>query len=57
MDGKDIKIKHLEEHAVQNDVRSIFAHVLETVLPEPALRRYVSLDKETNTLISRWPEI
>ena len=50
MDGKDIKIKHLEEHATQNDVRNIFTHVLEMVLPEPALRRYVSLDNETNTL-------
>jgi glycerate-2-kinase len=50
MDGKDIKIKHLEEHAAQNDVRNIFAQVLETVLPEPALRRYVHLDEKTNIL-------
>ena len=50
MDGKDIKIKLLEEHAAQNDVRNIFAHVLETVLPEAALRRYVNLDEKTNIL-------
>jgi hypothetical protein len=48
MDGKDIKIKHLEEHAAQNEMRLIFAHVLEMVLPEPALHLYVSLNKETN---------
>ena len=50
MDGKDIKIKHLEEHAAQNEMRLIFAHVLEMVLPEPALHLYVSLNKETNML-------
>ncbi len=50
MDGKDIKIKLLEEHGAQNDVRNIFAHVLETVLPEAALRRYVNLNEKTNIL-------
>jgi glycerate-2-kinase len=50
MDGKDIRIKHLEEHPAQHDMRNIFAHVLEMVLPEPALRLYVSLNKETNVL-------
>ena len=50
MDGKDIKIKLLEEHGAQNDVRNIFAHVLETVLPEAALRRYVNLNEKSNIL-------
>ena len=34
----------------QADAKSIFAHALESVLPEPALRRHVSLDQATNTL-------
>ena len=51
MDGKNIRIKLLEEKPAQADVRSIFVHVLETVLPEAALRRYVSLDALTNVLI------
>ena len=46
MDGKDIKIKHLEEKPRNNDVRNIFTHVLEMVLPEPALRRYVKFGPE-----------
>ena len=50
MDGKNIKIKHLEEKPAYTDVRSIFVHVLEMVLPEEALRRYVSLDNKTNIL-------
>ena len=50
MDGKDIKIKHLEEKPIFTDVRNIFVHVLEMVLPETALRRFVSLDTGTNTL-------
>ena len=50
MDGKNIKIKHLEEKPAYTDVRSIFVHVLEMVLPEEALRRYVSLDDKTNIL-------
>jgi glycerate 2-kinase len=45
MDGKDIKIKHLEEKPALNDVRNIFIHVLEMVLPEPALKRYVRLNR------------
>jgi glycerate-2-kinase len=44
------KANHLEETSGQIDARSIFAHALERVLPEPALRRYVSLDPGTNTL-------
>ncbi len=38
------------EQSWQTDAKSIFAHALERVLPEPALRRYVSLDQATNTL-------
>ncbi len=34
----------------QASAKSIFNHALERVLPEPALRRYVSLDEATNTL-------
>ena len=33
------------------DARTIFDHALERVLPEPALRRYMSLDKASNALI------
>ena len=36
--------------STQADAKSIFAHALERVLPEPALRRYVSLDQGTHTL-------
>jgi glycerate-2-kinase len=50
MDGKNIRIKLLEERPAHADVRSIFIHTLEMVLPEAALRRYVSLDTKTNTL-------
>ena len=50
MDGKNIKIKRLEEKPAYTDVRSIFVHVLEMVLPEAALRRYVSLNDKTDTL-------
>ena len=50
MYGKNIKIKLLEEKPAQADVRSIFVHVLEMVLPEAALRHYFSLDAKTNTL-------
>ena len=50
MDGKNIRIKLLEEKPAQADVRSIFVHVLEMVLPEAALRRYVSLNNTTNIL-------
>ena len=50
MDGRDIRIKHLEEKSAQSDVRRILAHVLEMVLPEPALRRYVNLNQTTNIL-------
>ena len=42
--------RHPTETSAQDDARSIFAHALERVLPEPALRRYVSLDETTNTL-------
>ena len=45
-----ISLKHSEEKSARVDVRSIFAYVLESVLPEPALRRYVSLDKSIDTL-------
>jgi len=48
VDGKNIRIKHLEEKPAYTNVRSIFVHVLEMVLPEEALRRYVSLDDKTN---------
>lgn len=41
--------KHSLE-AAQADARSILAHALESVLPEPALRRYVSLDETSNVL-------
>ena len=34
----------------QSAVRSIFGYALESVLPELALRRYVSLDEKTNSL-------
>jgi glycerate 2-kinase len=34
----------------QISARSILNHALESVLPEPALRRYVNLDEATNTL-------
>ena len=50
MDGRNIRIKLLEERPAQADVRSIFVHVLEMVLPEAAIRRYVSLDTNTNNL-------
>ena len=43
------KTRHLEESGPA-DARSIFAYALERVLPEPALRRYVSLDPGTSTL-------
>ncbi len=50
MAGNSGKTRQLEEKSGQADARSILAHALERVLPEPALRRYVSLDPETNTL-------
>ena len=50
MDGKDIRIKHLQEKPAMADVRNIVAHVLEMVLPEQALRHYVQFDQKTNTL-------
>jgi len=43
-------LKHPEKQSAQADAMSIVRHVLESVLPEPALRRYVSLDNITNTL-------
>ena len=36
--------------SAQADAREVFAHALETVLPEAALRRHVALDQATNTL-------
>jgi glycerate-2-kinase len=36
--------------SVQADARAIFTHALACVLPEPAIRRYVHLDKTANTL-------
>jgi glycerate-2-kinase len=53
MDGKDIKIKHLEEKPALNDVRNIFVHVLEMILPEPALRRYVRLNRNILTVAGK----
>ena len=44
------KAQDREQNPGQADARSIFAHALERVLPEPALRRYVSLDEATNVL-------
>ena len=38
MDGKNIKIKHLGEKPAYNDVRNIFVHVLEMVLPEASFK-------------------
>jgi glycerate 2-kinase len=50
MDGKDIKLKQLEGKPAMRDVKSIFVHVLETVLPETALRRYVKFNRRTKIL-------
>jgi hydroxypyruvate reductase len=36
--------------SVHTDARAIFDHVLASVLPEPALRRYLRLAERTNTL-------
>lgn len=36
--------------SVQDQTRDIFNYALESVLPEPALRRYLKLDEKTNTL-------
>lgn len=35
----------------RRDMRSMFAYALEAVLPEAALRRYVSIDEDGNTLM------
>jgi glycerate-2-kinase len=51
MDGKDFRIKHLQEKPAIADVRNIVTHVLEMVLPEQALRRYVSFNQKTNHLM------
>jgi glycerate 2-kinase len=51
MDGKDFKIKHLQEKPAIAEVRNIVTHVVEMVLPEQALRRYVSFNQKTNQLI------
>ena len=50
MDGKNIKIKRIQEKPALADVRNIFIHVLEAVLPEPAVRRYVKFNRKTNIL-------
>ncbi len=50
MDGKNIKIKHLGEKPAFNDVRNIFIHVLEMVLPEQAVKRYVKFSQKTSIL-------
>jgi glycerate-2-kinase len=50
MDGKSIRIKHIEEKSPQADMKNILAHVLEKVLPEQALRNYVKFDKKSNLL-------
>jgi glycerate-2-kinase len=50
MDGKSIRIKHLEEKSPQADIKNIFAHMLEKVLPEPAVRHYVKFNRRSNIL-------
>jgi glycerate 2-kinase len=50
MDGKNYKIKHLQEKPAIADIRNIFTHVLEMVLPEQAVRRYVQFNQNTNIL-------
>ena len=50
MDGKAIRIKHLQEKPAMADIRNIFMHVLEMVLPEPALKRYVKYNQRNNIL-------
>ena len=50
MDGKATKIKHLQQKPAIADIRSIVTHVLEMVLPEQALRRYVKFNRKTNIL-------
>ena len=52
MDGKDFKIKHLQEKPAIAEVRNIVTHVVEMVLPEQALRRYVSFNQKNNQLIA-----
>ena len=39
-----------EDSSAHDDARAIFAHVLDRVLPEPALRRYLQLDEATGIL-------
>jgi hypothetical protein len=51
MDGKAIRIKHLQEKPAMADIRNIFMHVLEMVLPEPALKRYVKYTQGNNILM------
>jgi glycerate 2-kinase len=50
MDGKAIKIKRLQEKPAMADIRNIFSYVLEMVLPEQALRRYVQFNQKTDIL-------
>jgi glycerate 2-kinase len=42
---------HREPQSAHADARAIFDHALERVLPEPALRRYMSLDEASNALV------
>ena len=51
MDGKAIRIKHLQEKPAMADIRNIFMHVLEMVLPETGLKRYVKYSQENNILM------
>jgi len=46
MDGKAIRIKTPSRKPAMADIRNIFMHVLEMVLPEPALKRYVKYNRE-----------
>jgi len=39
-----------EPNSMQTDARSILQHALDSVLPEPALRRYLKLDEASNIL-------
>ena len=45
-----VKGQSREVQSSHADARAIFAHALARVLPEPALRRHVSLDPKTGTL-------
>jgi len=40
-----------DEQSGRADAKAIFTHALERVLPEPALRRYLSLNEASHSLI------